>query len=197
MPSASSIRWWLQQEGVTYAAVTRHLNVLGHDVYFNVVDAALEGRIGDMLLQLEEVVAAGFDAHHFVTGLGQHLRNLLVCKDEATLSLMEAGATVADRFDEQARRCSLHFRPPSAMPTGRPAVSGIPTSKAAGRIDYARRLPGSIRCRGAKKNELIPILGWEVEAALSAPVPVARDATPAVPSNAGPAPVLHRRLLSS
>ena len=95
--------------GVTYAAVTRHLNVLGHDVYFNVVDAALEGRIGDMLLQLEEVVAAGFDAHHFVTGLGQHLRNLMVCKDEATLSLMEAGATVADRFGEQARLCGLHF----------------------------------------------------------------------------------------
>ena len=96
-------------EGVTYSAVTRHLNVLGHDVYFNITDAALEGRIGDMLLQLEEVVGAGFDSHHFVTGFGQHLRNLMVCKDEATLSLMEAGAAVADRFGEQARRCGLHF----------------------------------------------------------------------------------------
>ena len=62
-----------------------------------------------MLLQLEEVVAAGFDAHHFVTGLGQHLRNLMVCKDEATLSLMEAGASVTDRFGEQAKKCGLHF----------------------------------------------------------------------------------------
>ncbi len=96
-------------EGVTYDAVTRHLNVLGHDVYFSIVDAALEGRIGDMLLQLEEVVAAGFDAHHFVTGLGQHLRNLMVCKDDATLSLMEAGEAVVDRFSEQAKRCGLHF----------------------------------------------------------------------------------------
>ena len=96
-------------EGVTYEAVTRHLNVLGHDVYFNVVDAALEGRVGDMLLQLEEVVAAGFDAHHFVTGLGQHLRNLLVSKDQATLSLMEAGASMAERFGQQAQNCGLHF----------------------------------------------------------------------------------------
>ncbi|MDG1381419.1 MAG: DNA polymerase III subunit gamma/tau, partial [Flavobacteriales bacterium] len=96
-------------EGVTYDAVTRHLNVLGHDVYFNVVDAALEGRVGDMLLQLEEVVAAGFDAHHFVTGLGQHLRNLLVSKDQATLSLMEAGASMAERFGQQAQNCGLHF----------------------------------------------------------------------------------------
>ena len=95
--------------GVTYDAVTRHLNVLGHDVYFNIVDAALEGRVGDMLLQLEQVVAAGFDAHHFVTGLGQHLRNLLVCKDEATLSLMEVGESVVERFSGQARRCGLHF----------------------------------------------------------------------------------------
>ena len=96
-------------DGVTYEAVTTHLNVLGHDVYFNVVDAALEGRIGDMLLQLEEVIAAGFDAHHFVTGLGQHLRNLLVCKDQATLSLMEAGASMAERFGQQAQKCGLHF----------------------------------------------------------------------------------------
>lgn len=96
-------------EGVTYGAVTQHLNVLGHDVYFNIVDAALEGRVGDMLLQLEEVVAAGFDAHHFVTGLGQHLRNLLVSKDQATLSLMEAGAAVVDRFKDQSQRCGLHF----------------------------------------------------------------------------------------
>ena len=96
-------------EGVTYEAVTRHLNVLGHDVYFSIVDAALEGRIGDMLLQLEEVVAAGFDAHHFVTGLGQHLRNLMVCKDEATVSLMEAGDAVVAKFSDQAKRCGLHF----------------------------------------------------------------------------------------
>ena len=96
-------------EGVSYEAVTRHLNVLGHDVYFGVVDAALDGRIGDMLLQLEEVVAAGFDAHHFVTGLGQHLRNLMVCKDESTLALMEAGESVVGRFSDQAKRCGLHF----------------------------------------------------------------------------------------
>ena len=62
-----------------------------------------------MLLQLEEVIAAGFDAHHFVTGLGQHLRNLLVCKDQATLSLMEAGASMAERFGQQAQKCGLHF----------------------------------------------------------------------------------------
>ena len=33
----------------------------------------------------------------------------MVCKDEATLSLMEAGASVTDRFGEQAKKCGLHF----------------------------------------------------------------------------------------
>ena len=36
-----------------------------------------------MLLQLEEVVAAGFDARHFVTGLGQHAQPARL-QDEAT-----------------------------------------------------------------------------------------------------------------
>ena len=57
-----------------------------------------KGGLETMLLQLEEVVAAGFDAHHFVTGLGHHLRNLMVCKDESTLGLMEAGESVVERF---------------------------------------------------------------------------------------------------
>ena len=37
------------------------------------------------------------------------MRNLMVCKDDATLGLMEAGESVVKRFSEQAKRCGLHF----------------------------------------------------------------------------------------
>jgi len=94
---------------VYYADVTKHLNVLGHDVYFPLLDACLKGEIGTSLLALDRVLAEGFDAHHFITGLGHHLRTLLVCKDEATLKLMEASAAVASQFKSQSALCSLHF----------------------------------------------------------------------------------------
>jgi DNA polymerase-3 subunit gamma/tau len=94
---------------VHYANVTKHLNVLGHDVYFGLLDACLDGEIGSALLALDRVLAEGFDGHHFITGLGHHVRTLLVSKDEATWKLMESSPTVADQFKAQTEKCSLHF----------------------------------------------------------------------------------------
>ncbi len=42
--------------------------------------------------------------------------------------------------------------------------------------------------REQKKNELIPILGWEIEAALKAPVPVAAPADPVGEAESAPTP---------
>ena len=60
---------------LTYEVVTEQLHVLDHDTYFEVVDFALGSNIPDALLLFDNVLARGFDAHHFLTGLGSHLRN--------------------------------------------------------------------------------------------------------------------------
>ena len=142
-------------EGVTYAAVTRHLNVLGHDVYFNVVDAALDGRIGDMLLQLEEVVAAGFDAHHFVTGLGT--------TPPQPPRLQGRGDPLLDGGRSHGGRPVRGAGPPlwasfprgghRACQRGGPAIPTLAASTVAGRTDaHAHRLPRSGHRGGGKKK---------------------------------------------
>ena len=69
---------------LTYEVVTEQLHVLDHDTYFEVIDFALTANIPDSLLLFDNVLARGFDAHHFLTGLGSHLRNLMVCRDAKT-----------------------------------------------------------------------------------------------------------------
>lgn len=49
----------------------------------------------------------GFDGLHFITGLSEHLRNLLVSLDPATHKLMEVGDTFKGRFGEQAINCGI------------------------------------------------------------------------------------------
>ena len=51
----------------------------------------------------------GFDGSHFITGLSSHFRDLLVGKDPVTLPLLEVGASIRQRYQEQAQKCPLPF----------------------------------------------------------------------------------------
>ena len=94
---------------ITYPVVIENLNVLDYDYYFRIIDYLLDGDIPNCLLTLNEIIDNGFDGQHFIIGLGEHLRNLLVCKDQATVSLLEVGANISRRYLEQSQVCSVDF----------------------------------------------------------------------------------------
>ena len=56
-----------------------------------------------------QVLNKGFDGNHFITGLSSHLRDLLVSKDPVTLPLLEVGASIRERYQQQAQQCPLPF----------------------------------------------------------------------------------------
>ena len=92
---------------ITYKSVIENLNVLDYEYYFRLTDCFLENRVSDALLLFNEVLNKGFDGSHFITGLSSHCRDLLVSKDVATLTLMEVGASIRQRYQEQAQECPL------------------------------------------------------------------------------------------
>ena len=91
---------------ITYERTIEVLNVLDTDYYFRLVDMALSGDVPGSLLLFNEVLNKGFDAHHFVTGFAQHLRDVLVSKDPQTVSLLETSEAIRRRYQEQATRCA-------------------------------------------------------------------------------------------
>ncbi|MDD4199186.1 MAG: DNA polymerase III subunit gamma/tau [Paludibacter sp.] len=94
---------------INYQDVIRNLNVLDYDYYFRLVEAFLKGDVTTSLLIFNEVLNKGFDAHHFVSGLSTHLRDLLVCKDPQTITLMEVGADIGKHYQQQALQCPVDF----------------------------------------------------------------------------------------
>lgn len=94
---------------ITYKSVIENLNVLDYEYYFRLTDFFLETKVSDALLLLNDVLNKGFDGSHFITGLSSHLRDLLVSKDPATLSLLEVGASIRERYQTQAQKCPLPF----------------------------------------------------------------------------------------
>ena len=88
---------------LTYQAVIQNLNILDYDYYFRVTDALYNSDIPSALNAFNEILNNGFDGHHFINGLGMHFRNLLVVKDASTLSLLEVGESIKQRYLEQSQ----------------------------------------------------------------------------------------------
>lgn len=87
---------------VTYKDVLSNLNVLDYEYYFKITDLMTKGDYASILLVFDELLNEGFDGHHFVTGMSGHLRDLMVCKDAATLKLLTVSSGVKERYRAQA-----------------------------------------------------------------------------------------------
>jgi DNA polymerase-3 subunit gamma/tau len=94
---------------LTRQAVTENLNVLDYEYYIKVTDLILENRIPELLLAYNDILAKGFDGHHFIAGLASHFRDLLVCKNPATLVLLEAGEVAQKLYGIQAQKSAQDF----------------------------------------------------------------------------------------
>ncbi|HPG33460.1 MAG TPA: DNA polymerase III subunit gamma/tau [Lentimicrobium sp.] len=91
---------------LTYKQVIENLNVLDHDYYFRVTGSILAGDISNTLLTLNEIIDNGFEGQHFITGLSQHLRDLLICQDKDTLKLLDTSANIKNQYLQQAAICN-------------------------------------------------------------------------------------------
>ncbi len=87
---------------ITYDAVIENLNVLDYDYFFQITDALLAEDAASLMNRFDEILRKGFDPEVFVLGLAEHLRNVLVCKDKATLGLLEVGESLRERYRTQA-----------------------------------------------------------------------------------------------
>ena len=94
---------------ITYKSVIDNLNVLDYEYYFRLTDCFLENKVSDALVLFNDILNKGFDGSHFITGLSSHFRDLLVGKDPVTLPLLEVGASIRQRYQEQAQKCPLPF----------------------------------------------------------------------------------------
>ena len=90
-------------------AVTENLNVLDYTYYFSITDLVLENNIPQVLLSYNEILGKGFDGHHFIMGLASHFRDLLVCKNQETISLLEVGDQVKKMYLEQSQKTPSQF----------------------------------------------------------------------------------------
>lgn len=96
-------------KNIKYADVIANLNVLDYEYYFRITAAAMDGDVPSVLLTYNEILNKGFDGYNFMAGLNNHLRDLLVSRDEATVKLLETSPSIRQRYREQAVKAPLPF----------------------------------------------------------------------------------------
>ena len=94
---------------IHYEDVIRNLGVLDYDYSFRLVDASLAGDYASSLLLLDEVLAKGFNAQHFVAAVSAHLRDLLVSRTGGLESLLDLPDSLKAKYREQGERCSVKW----------------------------------------------------------------------------------------
>lgn len=152
---------------ITYSGVIRNLNVLDTEYYFSLTESFLAGNFAKALTLFDEVLSKGFNALYFVSGLSSHLRNLMVCKDNISLSLLETSENLAKRYKDQSAKCSLKF--------------------------LYNLLGESIKCEqeyrtSSNQRLLVEFLLVKACAPNSVPMSQSATATPAVQASVAPAP---------
>lgn len=93
-------------KNITYKEVVKNLNILDHQYFFKTSDFFTSNDIHASLLLFNDILSNGFDGQLFLNGLGNHLRNLLVCKDASTLSLLDCSDAVKEKYLEQSKLLS-------------------------------------------------------------------------------------------
>ena len=172
-----------------YATVAEHLHVLDQQTYFDVVEAVREAEVAKALLILDGIISRGFDPHHFITGLGAHLRNLLMSKDASTVALMEVTDDVKAQFSTQSASVDLRFLVRALDAVNQADVQYKGSNHQRLLVELTLMQLASFTEAEKKKSELTPIEAgaWSVDAPLTKapanPVPAATAAPPA------PAPI--------
>ena len=98
------------QGDITYQKVIEDLNVLDSDNYFKLVDLALENKVSQMMLLLDNILGKGFDGGNMIQGLAQHVRNVMMAKDTQTLPLLETSEEQKAKYVEQAKKGCSGYR---------------------------------------------------------------------------------------
>ena len=94
---------------IKYEDVIRNLGVLDYEYCFRMVESFLARDYASALLELDDILSKGFNALHFVSALGDHLRNLLVARTGGLEALLDLPDSLKARYREQAGKCSVKF----------------------------------------------------------------------------------------
>ncbi|MCW3121902.1 MAG: polymerase subunit gamma/tau [Flavipsychrobacter sp.] len=94
---------------LTYKNTMEHLNLLDAEYYFRLTDSMLSQDVASTLLLLDQALEKGFEGDTIISGLAEHFRNLLLCKDARMAKLLDVPNDHKPMYNEKANQTPPSF----------------------------------------------------------------------------------------
>ncbi len=94
---------------VTYENTLEHLNILDEAYFFKLLELLVAKDLTQAMLLYDQINQKGFEGDMVLYGLASFMRNILVCKDPASASLLESIEGWADQYKKVAKQVSTPY----------------------------------------------------------------------------------------
>lgn len=94
---------------LTYSNTMEHLNLLDAEYYFKLTDCMLCQDVASTLLLLDQALEKGFEGDIIISGLAEHFRNLLLCKDARMAKMLDVPNDFKQIYYEKANQTPPSF----------------------------------------------------------------------------------------
>ena len=94
---------------LTYKNTLEHLNILDEEYFFKLIEYLTKQALTKAMLLYDEINQKGFEGDMVLSGLASFIRNLLVCKDPASASLLESIEGWRDQYISTAKEISTPY----------------------------------------------------------------------------------------
>ncbi len=94
---------------VTYKNTLEHLNILDEDYFFKLLDCMQQEDLAGAMLLFDTINQKGFEGDLVLNGFAEFIRNLLVCKDPKSATLLEVVEGMQSKYIEVAAKVSIAY----------------------------------------------------------------------------------------
>lgn len=94
---------------VTYQNTLEHLNILDEDYFFQLLECMQKQDMAGAMLLYDQINRKGFEGDLVLNGFAEFIRNLLVCKDAKSASLLEVVEGMQQKYEQVAAQTSLSY----------------------------------------------------------------------------------------
>lgn len=94
---------------VTYQNTLEHLNILDEDYFFQLLNCMQQQDMAGSMLLFDQINRKGFEGDLVLNGFAEFIRNLLVCKDPKSATLLEVVEGMQEKYIQVAQKSSLSY----------------------------------------------------------------------------------------
>ncbi len=93
---------------LTLENISKNLNVISNNIYFDLTDEILKKNISGILIKLENIIELGYDLYDLVIGMNNHIRNLLLCAETNTSSIFELSESFKEKYSNYSSKFEIN-----------------------------------------------------------------------------------------